>query len=63
MYLSKDNTQAPKSSKKMIIAAATGLAVAGVATVGYMNQADQVDFENLASHDGMTLAYQFYNTV
>ena len=50
MYLSKDREQAPKSSKKMIIAAAAGLAVVGVATVSYMNQEDTMDFTELASN-------------
>jgi predicted ribosomally synthesized peptide with SipW-like signal peptide len=48
MYLSKDREQAPKSSKNMIIAAAAGLAVVGVATTAYMNQEDEMDFTQLS---------------
>ena len=61
MYLSKDREQAPKSSKKLIIAAATGLAVAGVATVSYMNQEDSMDFETLAS--ASRLGDSFFNNI
>jgi ABC-type sugar transport system substrate-binding protein len=61
MYLSKDREQAPKSSKKMIIAATAGLAVAGVATVSYMNQSDNLDFTQLAS--APQLGDQFYNSI
>jgi hypothetical protein len=52
MYFEKDREQAPKSSKKMLIAAASGLAIAGVATVGYMNQADNMNFEELENLAG-----------
>lgn len=45
MYLEKE--QAPKSSKKMLIAAASGLAIAGVATLGYVNQSDNQTFDEL----------------
>lgn len=61
MYLSKDREQAPKSSKKMIIAATAGLAVAGVATVSYMNQSDTLNFTQLAS--APQLGDQFYNNI
>jgi len=49
MYLSKDREQAPKTNK-MIIAAAAGLAVVGVATVSYVNQEDNMDFQSLSGH-------------
>ena len=63
MYLSKDREQAPKSSKKMIIAAAAGLAVCGVATVSYINQEDNMDFENLSDMSPSNLANNFLNKV
>ena len=61
MYLSKDREQAPKSSKKMIIAAAAGLAVCGVATVSYVNQEDNMDFTNLDTE--ANLASSFLNKI
>lgn len=63
MYLSKDREQAPQSSKKMIIAAMAGLAVAGVATVSYVNQEDNIDFENLNGMTPAHLAASFYKDI
>ena len=59
MYLNKDN-ETPKSSKKILIAAAAGIAVVGVATVGYVNQEDSMDFEQLASVNPAALGHKFY---
>lgn len=51
MYLSKDREQAPKSSKKIVLAALAGVAVVGVATVAYNNTVDNMDFEQFAEFD------------
>jgi len=57
MYLNKDREQAPKSSKKMIIAATAGLACVGVATVGYMSQQDSADFDMIELNSAKEAAF------
>jgi len=59
MYLSKDREQAPKTNK-MIIAAAAGLAVVGVATASYMSQEDSMDFTNLSEMGPDKLGHLFF---
>lgn len=61
MYLSKE--QAPKSSKKVLIAAAAGFACVGVATISYVNQEDNMDFEQLSSLSAPQMASQFYSKI
>jgi len=63
MYLSKDREQAPKSSKKMIIAATAGLACVGMATVGYMSQSDSITFETMELAQHQDLGHSFFNDI
>jgi len=62
MYLSKDREQAPKTNK-MIIAAAAGLAVVGVATASYMSQEDSMDFTNLSEMGPDKLGHLFFTKI
>jgi hypothetical protein len=63
MYLSKDREQAPKSSKKMIIAATAGIACAGIACGAYMSQEDTITFEEMELAQHQDLGHEFYRDI